>query len=136
VPGIHYYVQGKTNVNDTNWVAVSPTIAAADVLTTCCIALPSPCHFFRVSEGLVVAPYVPPFRITRIISDTNGVLLQWLAPSNNQFQAQWTPVLAPPNWTSFTNILTSTNGAFSFLDDGSQTVGLAAPRYYRLQQLP
>jgi subtilisin-like proprotein convertase family protein len=56
VPGIHYYMQGKTNVNDANWVAVSPTIAATDVLTTWCITLPSACHFFRVSEGLVVTP--------------------------------------------------------------------------------
>ena len=110
VPGIHYYVQGKTNVNDTNWVTVSPTIVATDVLTTWCIALPSPCHFFRVSEGLVVTPYVPPLRITSITLGTNGVLLQWLAPTNSQFQAQWTPSLAPPAWTSFTNILTSTNG--------------------------
>jgi subtilisin-like proprotein convertase family protein len=136
VPGIHYYLQGKTNITGTNWVAVSPTLVATDVLTTWCIALPSPYRLFRVVEGLVITPYVPPLLITSITSDTNGVLLQWLAPSNSQFQAQWTPVLAPPAWTSFTNILTSTNGAFSFLDDGSQTAGLAAPRYYRLQQLP
>jgi hypothetical protein len=56
VPGIHYYVQGKAKVNDANWVAVSPTIAATDVLTTWCITLPSAFHFFRVSEGLVVTP--------------------------------------------------------------------------------
>jgi subtilisin-like proprotein convertase family protein len=136
VPGIHYFVQGKTNLNDTNWVAVSPTIVATDVLTTWCIALPSPCHFFRVSEGLVVTPYVPPLRITSITLGTSGVLLQCIAPINTQYQAQWTPSLAPPAWTSFTNLLTSTNGAFSFLDDGSQSGGLAAPRYYRLQQLP
>ncbi len=136
VPGIHYYVQGKTNMTGNNWVAVSPTIVATDVLTTWCIALPSPCQYFRISEGLVIPPYVPPLLITHISSDTNGVLLQWLAPSNSQFQAQWTPGLAPASWTSFTNILASTNGAFSFLDDGSQTAGLAAPRYYRLQQLP
>ena len=136
VPGIHYYVQGKTDVNDTNWAAVSPTITAADVLTTYCVPLPSPYHFFRVSEGLVVTPYVPPVRITSITVDTNGVLLQWLAPTNSQFQAQWTPSLAPPAWTTFTNTLTSTNGAFSFLDDGSQSGDLAGPRYYRLQQLP
>jgi subtilisin-like proprotein convertase family protein len=136
VPGIHYYVQGKTNVNDTNWVAVSPTLVATDVLTTWCVALPSPGHFFRVGEGLVVAPYVPPFSITSILLGTNGVLLQWVGPANAQYQAQWTPSLAPPSWTSFTNLLTSTNGAFSFLDDGLQSGGLAAPRYYRLQQLP
>jgi hypothetical protein len=64
------------------------------------------------------------------------VLLQWLAPTNSQFQAQWTPSLAPPSWNPFTNILTSTNGVFSFLDDGSQSGGLASRRYYRLKQLP
>jgi subtilisin-like proprotein convertase family protein len=136
VPGIHYYVQGKTSVNDANWVALSPTLAATDVLTTWCVDLPSPYYFFRVTEGLVVTPYVPPVRITSITSDTNGVFLQWLAPATNQFQVQWTPSLAPPAWTSFTNVLTSTNGAFSFLDDGSQSGGLAGSRYYRLQQLP
>ena len=136
VPGIHYYVQGKTALNNTNWATVSPTIVAADVSASCCISLPSPYHFFRVSEGLVVTPYVPPVRITSITSDTNGVLLQWLAPTNSQFQAQWTLSLAPPAWTNFSNTLTYTNGAFSFLDDGSQSGGLGGRRYYRLQQLP
>jgi hypothetical protein len=136
VPNIHYYVQGKTSVTGTNWVAVSPTIVAADVLTSCCIALPSPYHFFRVSEGLAVILYVPPVQFTSIARNTNGVLLQWLAPTNSQCQVQWTASLAPPAWTSFSNILTSTNGVFSFLDDGSQSGGLAGRRYYRLQQLP
>jgi hypothetical protein len=136
VPGIHYYVQGKTNLNDANWIAVSPTIVAADALTTWCVTLPSPCDFFRVSEGLVVTPYVPPLRVTSITLGASGVLLQCIAPIDTQYQAQWTPSLAPPSWTAFTNLLTSTNGAFSFLDDGSQSGGLAAPRYYRLQQLP
>jgi hypothetical protein len=136
VPGIHYYVQGNANVNDTSWITVSPTIVAADVLTTWCFALPSPYHFFRLGEGLVVAPYVPPVRISGITVGTNGVLLQWLAPTNNQFQAQWTPSLAPPAWSGFTNVLTSTNGLFWFLDDGSQSGDLTGPRCYRLQQLP
>ena len=136
VPGIHYYVQGKTNVTDTNWVVVSSTIVATDVLTTWCISLPSPWHFFRVSEGLVVTPYVPPFLITNVALGANGVLLEWAAPTSAQFQVQWTPSLAPSAWTSFTNVVTSTTGAFSFLDDGSQSGGLAAPRYYRLQQWP
>jgi hypothetical protein len=136
VPGIHYFVQGKTDLNNTNWAIVSPTLVAADASATCCISLPSPYHFFRVSEGLVVTPYIPPVRITSISADTNGVLLQWLALTNNQFQAQWTPSLTPASWTNFTNTLTSTNGSFSFLDDGSQSGGLAGARYYRLKQLP
>jgi subtilisin family serine protease/subtilisin-like proprotein convertase family protein len=136
VPGIHYFVQGKTELNDTSWATVSSTIVAAGVSATCCIALPSPYHFFRVSEGLVLIPYVPPVSITSITVDTNGVRLQWLAPTNSQFQAQWTPSLTPPTWASFTNTLTSTDGAFSFFDDGSQSGGLTGPRYYRLKQFP
>jgi hypothetical protein len=136
VSGIHYYVQGETNVAGTNWVAVSSTLVAADSLTSCCIPLPSPYHFFRVSEGLAVTSYVPPVQITSIARDTSGVRLQWLAPTNSQFQPQWTASLAPPDWTPFTNILTSTDGTFNFLDDGSQSSGLAGPRYYRLKHLP
>jgi hypothetical protein len=136
MPGIHYFVQGKTEVNQTNWTTVSPTIIATDVLTTNCIPLPSSNHFFRVCEGLVVTPYVPPVNITSITSDTSGVLLHWLAPSNSQFQVEWTLSLAPPAWTDFSNILSSTNDVFSFLDDGSQSGGLGGPRYYRLRQLP
>ena len=135
-PGIRYYVQGKTALNSTNWVAVSPTITATDVLTSCCIPLPSPCHFFRVSEGLAVTPSAPSVVITNITRDTNGVRLQWLAATNSQFQVQWTPSLAPSAWSLFTNILTSSSGVFSFLDDGSQSGGFAGRRYYRLQQLP
>jgi hypothetical protein len=49
---------------------------------------------------------------------------------------EWTPFLAPPTWTAFTNLITSTNTTFRFLDDGSQSGGLGAMRYYRLQQVP
>ena len=59
MPGIHYYVEGKTNLNDTAWAAVSPTIVASDVLTTWCVALPSPCRFYRICEGLAPNPSKP-----------------------------------------------------------------------------
>jgi len=134
VSNLHYYVQGQAGVTGTNWVAVSPTIVAADVLTSCCLPLPSPYHAFRVCVGSV--PYAPPVQITSLARDANGVRLQWLAPTNCQFQAQWTASLAPAAWIPFTNILTSTSGVFSFLDDGSQSGGLAGQRCYRLKQLP
>jgi hypothetical protein len=136
VSGIHYYVQGKADLTGTNWVAVSPTVTATGLSTSYCLVLPSPYHFFRVSEGLAVTPSAPPVSITSIARGTDGVRLQWLAATNSQFQVQWTPSLAPSGWSSFTNILTSTNGTFSFLDDGSQSSGLAGRRYYRLKQFP
>jgi hypothetical protein len=136
VPGVNYYVQGKPDINDTNWVTVSPTISAANTPDTYCVPLPSPCHFFRVREGLVVVPWVPPVSITSITMSTNGVLLEWSTPAGNQFQVQWTASLVAPVWNTFTDLLTPTNGIASFLDDGSQSGGLDGPRYYRLKQLP
>jgi len=50
VPGVRYHVDALTSLNSTNWVTLSPTITAAAVLTTWCVPLPSPYHFFRVLE--------------------------------------------------------------------------------------
>jgi hypothetical protein len=68
-----------------------------------------------------------------------GFLLSWFAPTDDVFQVQWTPRLAPANWQTFTNIIpytgppTPTNGLFTFFDDASQTGGVFDPtRFYRL----
>jgi subtilisin-like proprotein convertase family protein len=58
LPGIHYYIQAKTNLTDVQWTTVSPTLTAVDVLTTYCIPLPLPFQFFRVGQGLVVTPHL------------------------------------------------------------------------------
>jgi subtilisin-like proprotein convertase family protein len=77
------------------------------------------------------------------IAGTNGFLLTWFAPSNDLFQVQWTPSLAPTNWTTFTNPpvisfntnivpVNPANAQFNFFDDGSQTGGFGTNRFYRL----
>jgi hypothetical protein len=134
LPGIHYFVQGKLNLDDARWVTLTPTITATDYSTTYCVPLPSRFHFFRVHEGLVMLP--PPLLIGSIALTNSVVRLTWTAPVDNQFHVQWTPALTPPVWSDFTNLVTSTNGVFSFVDDGSQTGGAAQTRFYRLVQLP
>ena len=69
LPGVEYYVQGKPDLLSTNWVPVSPTVTASDVQATYCVPLPSPFHFFRIHEGLVI---VPPAVTLRIASITHG----------------------------------------------------------------
>jgi hypothetical protein len=136
--GVHYAVEGKPDLLTTNWQDVSSTLTANGALTTWCLPLPSEYHFFRVREGLVLAPPPPPplpVSITSILCETNGVLLQWAAPTNCQFNVQWAAAL-PAGWNTFTNGVASTNGAFWFLDDGSQSGGLGPTRYYRLRQGP
>ena len=138
LPGVHYYVQGVQALSLTNWYNVSPTLTAgpAEYSMTYCIGLPSPFQYFRVVEGLALfgVPEPPPALSVR--AATNGFLLQWIGSVTAHYQPQWTPTIAPPVWTSFTNVVTSTNNWFFFLDDGSQSGGLNGPKYYRIQQVP
>ena len=138
LPGLHYYIEGLTNLASTNWVMVSPTVTAVDYSTTYCIPLPSPFSFFRVRAGIAINPYFPPPIISSIRQVYNGFLLTWGGPTNTQYQVQWTPFLVPSTWTPFPipPAVTSTTGLFQFLDDGSQTGGFDPTRFYRLLQLP
>ncbi|HWX22667.1 MAG TPA: S8 family serine peptidase [Candidatus Binatia bacterium] len=136
LPGAHYYLQGLANLNDSNWITLTRTLTATDYQTTFCLPKPLAWQFFRVQEGLVLT--FPPIALSDIQRTTNAVLLHWSTPnySNLYFRVQWTPGLSPSTWQTFTNILTSTNGSFSFLDNGSQSGGLGQTRFYRLLQLP
>jgi hypothetical protein len=134
VPGVHYFVEGRQTFADP-WVTISPTITATGFTTTYCIPLPTPYRFFRVREGIVVNNITPPplLSVSRV---PTGILLQWTGPISARYGVQWTPTFLPPVWTSFTNIVTSTNGVFSFLDDGTQTGGPGVARAYRVLVLP
>ncbi|MGH7973377.1 MAG: hypothetical protein ACREIC_32065, partial [Limisphaerales bacterium] len=56
LPGAHYYIEGTAGFDDTNWLALSPTLTANDIISSYCLDLPSPFAFFRVREGLVIIP--------------------------------------------------------------------------------
>jgi hypothetical protein len=140
LPGVHYYVQGKPDLITTNWTIVSPTITAVDYLCGYCIPLPSTNHFFRVHEGIVFDngtsyPSVVG-TIGSIAMGPNGIRLHWNAPAGAKFQVQWSPSISAPVWNTFSNIVTSDDGDFSFLDDGSQSGGLGTRRFYRFVQVP
>jgi hypothetical protein len=72
------------------------------------------------------------------IGGTNGFLLTWYAPTNDQFRVQFTGSLTPPqNWTNIGNVViytgpvTPTNGLFTFFDNGAQ-YPFSGLRIYRL----
>ncbi len=136
LPDAHYYVQAKASLSDPDWVTVSSTITATAKSTSWCIPLPSPYHFFRVNQGLALNALTAPFSIDEISRDHDGVHLHWLSFANAKFAVEWCPALNPAAWRSFTNTVFATNGAFTFLDDGSQSGSVATTRFYRLRQLP
>ena len=74
--------------------------------------------------------------LSGVTAGTTGFTITWTGGLGARYQVQWTPALFPPTWTSFTNIITSTNTQFWFLDDGTQTGGLGTLRFYRPYQIP
>ncbi|HEY4983968.1 MAG TPA: cadherin repeat domain-containing protein, partial [Verrucomicrobiae bacterium] len=139
-----YQLIGPTNaVIDTNTgiITWTPTVAQSDttnLITTVVTdnGLPplSATNSFNV---IVLAPITNAVPFSSFAFTTNGFQLQWNAGTTNLFQVQWTTNLLPViNWNTFTNILSSISGIFTFTDDGSQSGGLGGTKFYRLIEYP
>jgi Regulator of chromosome condensation (RCC1) repeat len=96
-------------------------------------------RFYQVNLiGVVSQVIAPPTLATNALAisnlATNGNFqLTWLGSTNQQFQVQWATNFLPPIvWTPFPNIITSTNGVFTFTDTNS-TMGM---KFYELLLLP
>jgi hypothetical protein len=130
LPGVHYFIQGVTNLAPgMAWQTVVQDILANDVTTTYCVPLPSPYHYFRVGEGII--PTIPP-PVVGFSRTGGGWLLQWTGPVSAQYQVQWKDSLSAASWTPVAGFITSTTGRFSFLDDGTLTAPLGPARFYRI----
>jgi subtilisin-like proprotein convertase family protein len=125
---------------DTNGIITwTPTLGQADTTNTITtVVTDDGAPPLSATNSFVVIVNPVPL-ISGVTVATNGVNLQWLAPTNDQFQVQWTTNLVPVVvWNLFTNppFITSTNGVFTFLDDGSQNGGIGGMMFYRLILLP
>jgi alpha-tubulin suppressor-like RCC1 family protein/subtilisin-like proprotein convertase family protein len=78
--------------------------------------------------------FVTPFpSITNVLVTATNVTLSWSAPTNDQFNVQWTTNLVSPiAWNLFPGIITSTNGLFSFTDTNAPLI----MKFYELILLP
>lgn len=134
LPGVHYVVQGRPTLDTPGWTDVSPVLQATSPVTTWCLTLPSPYHFFRVAEATggsgAPAPILP--RLSAVLTEPGRITLHWAAPPGQRFRLEWTTDLGAATWNRMPGVLTSADGAFQFTDDGSQTGGPAARRFYRL----
>ena len=137
VRGAHYFVQGCLDLENMNWMPVSPTITAEGGETTWCVPLPTAYSVFRIAEGIIITPAGDTRLPINGIGMANGVFrFQWTGLTNQQYRAEWSPSLEPGSWNAFPGVITSSNGVFIFIDDGSQTGGLGPLRFYRFILLP
>jgi hypothetical protein len=133
----------NATINSTNGVITwTPTLAQAGTSNTIVTVVTdngTPNLSATNSFAVIVNPIPAISSVTfTTIGGMNGFLVKWYAPTNSQFQVQWTASLPPIGWQTFSNIViytgpaTPTNGLFTFFDDGSQTGGFGPQRYYRL----
>jgi len=88
----------------------------------------------QASATNIFTVFVTPIpSITNVMVTATNVVLQWTAPTNDQFQVQWATNLAPViNWFTFPAILTSANGVYTYTDTNAPLV----MKFYRLLLLP
>jgi len=136
---VRYFVQGTIDLVSSPWLAATPTITATNSEVTYCLSLPTPFKFFRIAEGWGLpagGPSATATNLTITPHRPSGYLLNWNSSPNQQFGVSWSPTIPSTYWNTFTNIVTSTNNSYFFIDDGSQTRGLRSTRFYRLFSLP
>jgi hypothetical protein len=135
LPGVNYYVVGKASFIAQAWLPVSGTLTTPTNFLTWCTPLPSPFGFWDLREGLSPLSLQNSVTLTNQVYATNALTLCWGAPTNYVFGVYYTDSLSPPIWQPYPDLITSTNGAFKFIDDGSLTGGVNVNRFYRIIQL-
>lgn len=74
-------------------------------------------------------------RIETIAVSQAGAQLDWSAPANLHFQVQWSDTVSS-GWQTIPVTVTSTNGSYTYFDDGVLSAPLGANRHYRLILAP
>jgi subtilisin family serine protease/subtilisin-like proprotein convertase family protein len=136
LPGVYYFVQGKTSLSSSDWSTISPSLLASGSPTMFCVEATSPYQFFRVGEGLVLEEASRMILPSVSLLGAEGVVLRWQAPATARFQVEWTESLDSDEWESFAALVTSSNGEFFFVDEVAPAGTPGASRYYRVRELP
>jgi hypothetical protein len=61
-----------------------------------------------------------------------GFKLEWDSGTSERYRVEFTDTLAPAQWQTITNVISSDNGHFEYLDTSAQTNAAAGQRFYRL----
>ena len=127
--GTNYFVEAKTNIQDSTWSRLSTQITATSTNTQHCIDLPTPYRFFRISA---VGGSTNALTLKASVTSAGGRLqFQWDASVGQSYELQQASnlALAPlANWITVTNI-TATSNSVTVTDPTPATNSM---RFYRL----
>ncbi len=91
----------------------------------------NPYTVVKMRSAFSITPVIDPASLG--YDESKGFKFSWSAPTNEVFRVDYSPLLPATNWSTFTNLITSTNGVFNFADRGVRSGGLSGNKYYRVR---
>jgi len=89
----------------------------------------NPYTVLKMRSAFSIIPVIDPASLVKLKKKFS---FAWTAPTNLTYQVDYATNL-PANWTTLTNLVTSTNGAFNVTDDGTNSGGFGNTKFYRLR---
>ena len=89
----------------------------------------NPYTVVKMRSAFTIAPVIDPGSLVKTKAQFS---FAWTAPTNISYQVEYSTNLLAA-WTTFTNVITLTNGTFNFTDNGTNSGGFGNARFYRLR---
>jgi hypothetical protein len=132
-PTIDEPIHNPTNTTGTVYAASMiesfTRITNSTVFIYYTMATWNPYTVVKMRSAFTINPVIDPASLVKLKKKFS---FAWTAPTNITYQVDYSTNL-PANWTTLTNLITSTNGTFNFTDDGTNSGGFGNNKCYRLQ---
>lgn len=92
----------------------------------------NPYTVVKMRSAFAINPVIDP---TSLVKLKKQFSFSWYAPPNIVYHVEYATHLHNA-WTTITNLISSTNGTFTFTDKGTNNGGLGDTKFYRLQGSP
>ena len=92
----------------------------------------NPYTVVKMHSAFSIVPIIDP---TSLVKSKTQFSFAWSAPTNVTYQVGYSTNLTM-GWMTLTNLVTSTNGAFNFTDNGTNSGGFGNTKFYRLHSSP
>jgi subtilisin family serine protease len=112
--GTNYFVEAKSNIQDTAWVRISPQITAVNTQTQYCLDLPTPYRFFQIAVVGGTPPPPPPPPPSQFIDPTialtrTNLCLTWASLVGTNYFVEAKTNVQDSTWLRISPQITATS---------------------------